>query len=36
VDGVIVGTSLKQDGVTTNPVDEKRVARLMAVVKGLR
>lgn len=35
-DGVIVGTSLKQDEVTTNPVDEKRVARLMTVVKGLR
>ena len=36
VDGVIVGTSLKQDGVTTNPVDEKRIARLMAVVRELR
>jgi membrane complex biogenesis BtpA family protein len=35
-DGVIVGTSLKQGGVTTNPVDEKRVARLMAVVGELR
>ncbi len=35
-DGVIVGTSLKQGGVTTNPVDEKRVAGLMAVVGELR
>jgi membrane complex biogenesis BtpA family protein len=35
-DGVIVGTSLKQDGVTTNPVDERRVAGLMAVVGELR
>jgi membrane complex biogenesis BtpA family protein len=35
-DGVIVGTSLKQGGVTTNPIDEKRVARLMAVVRELR
>jgi predicted TIM-barrel enzyme len=35
-DGVIVGTSFKQDGITTNPVDEKRVARLMAVVRESR
>jgi membrane complex biogenesis BtpA family protein len=35
-DGVIVGTSLKHDGVTTNPVDETRVAGLMAVVGKLR
>jgi membrane complex biogenesis BtpA family protein len=35
-DGVIVGTSLKEDGVTTNRVDGTRVARLMATVRGLR
>ena len=35
-DGVIVGTSFKQDGVTTNPVDEKGVARLMSVARELR
>jgi len=32
-DGVIVGTSLKQGGITTNPVDMIRVAQLMATVK---
>jgi membrane complex biogenesis BtpA family protein len=31
-DGVIVGTSLKQGGITVGPVDRTRVARLMAVV----
>jgi len=35
-DGAIVGTSLKVDGITWNPVDEERVKRLMAVVNGLR
>jgi membrane complex biogenesis BtpA family protein len=35
-DGVIVGTSLKEGGITTNRVDETRVARLMAAVRDLR
>lgn len=35
-DGVIVGTSLKEDGITTNPVDKTRVAKLMLLVKELR
>jgi membrane complex biogenesis BtpA family protein len=35
-DGVIVGTSLKEAGVTTNPVDKARVAAFMALVKQLR
>ncbi len=35
-DGVIVGTSLKEDGITTNPVDKTRVAALMASAKELR
>jgi len=29
-DGCIVGTSLKQDGITWNPVDPTRVERLLA------
>jgi hypothetical protein len=36
VDGAIVGTSLKFDGVVGNPVDEKRVKTLMTAVKQLR
>ena len=36
VDGVIVGTSLKEEGMVTNPVDRARVARLMAAVDELR
>lgn len=35
-DGVIVGTSLKVDGVTWNPVDEKRVTRFMKTVRSFR
>jgi membrane complex biogenesis BtpA family protein len=35
-DGVIVGSSLKVDGYTWNPVDEKRVAAFMAEVKETR
>ena len=35
-DGVIVGTSLKEDGVTTNPVDKTRVVKLMALASQLR
>jgi membrane complex biogenesis BtpA family protein len=31
-DGAIVGTSLKVDGVATNPVDPKRVEELMAAI----
>ncbi len=35
-DGVIVGTGLKEDGIVTNPVDQVRVAALMAEVQKLR
>jgi len=35
-DGVIVGTSLKVDGITWNPVDEARARRLMARVEEAR
>jgi hypothetical protein len=33
-DGVIVGTALKEDGVTTNPVDEARVRDLVGAARG--
>ncbi len=35
-DGAIVGTSLKLDGVVTNPVNPKRVARLVKMAEGIR
>jgi membrane complex biogenesis BtpA family protein len=35
-DGAIVGTSLKVDGVSSNPVDRQRVSELMATVKEIR
>ena len=35
-DGVIVGSSLKVDGYTWNPVDEKRVKAFMDEVKSVR
>jgi len=35
-DGVIVGTSLKKDGITWNPVDINRVKEFMEVVNTLR
>jgi membrane complex biogenesis BtpA family protein len=35
-DGIVIGTHLKVDGVTWNPVDEARVKRFMEVVKGMR
>jgi len=35
-DGVIVGTALKRDGVTWNPVEEVRVSEFMKTVKKLR
>lgn len=35
-DGVIVGTSLKYNGITENPVDEERVKQLMEIVYRLR
>jgi len=35
-DGVLVGTSLKYDGVAHNPVDPTRVRRFMEVVRGVR
>ena len=33
-DGVIVGSSLKKDGILSNPVDVERVKRLVDVVRG--
>ena len=33
-DGVIVGTSLKRDGVVSNPVDQGRVAKLVSAGRG--
>ena len=33
-DGAIVGSSLKVDGVTWNPVEKQRVSALMAAVKN--
>lgn len=36
VDGAIVGTGLKEDGVTTARVDARRVEALLAVVKRMR
>ena len=33
-DGIIVGTSLKVDGCTTNPVDIERVRLLIRVARG--
>jgi len=35
-DGAIVGTSLKKDGITWNPVDPERVKRFMERVESLR
>lgn len=35
-DGAIVGTSLKRDGVTWNPVDRDRAMRLMDAVRAFR
>jgi hypothetical protein len=35
-DGAIVGTSLKEGGITENPVSEQRVRGLMEVVRALR
>lgn len=35
-DGAIVGTDLKKDGVTWNPVDETRVTKFMEIVKKIR
>ncbi|MBA7602171.1 hypothetical protein ES703_09257 [subsurface metagenome] len=35
-DGAIVGSSLKEDGYTWNPVDPRRVERLMEQVKQIR
>jgi uncharacterized protein len=35
-DGALVGTSLKRDGVTWNPVDHGRAARFMSVVRNWR
>jgi len=35
-DGAIVGTSLKRDGITWNPVDRDRAMRLMDAVRDVR
>jgi predicted TIM-barrel enzyme len=35
-DGVIVGSSLKADGNTWNPVDPERAKRFMQIVKKMR
>ena len=35
-DGVFVGTSLKQDGITWNPVDPERAGRFMNAVHRAR
>lgn len=35
-DGCVVGTSLKRDGITWNPVDPNRVQELMAVAREIR
>ncbi|MGE0724436.1 MAG: BtpA/SgcQ family protein [Alphaproteobacteria bacterium] len=35
-DGVVVGTHLKKDGITWNPVDRARVARFMDAVRKAR
>ncbi len=35
-DGVIVGTAFKKDGLTTNPVDPARVAKLMKLANEVR
>ena len=35
-DGVIVGTSVKESVLTTNPVDKARVERLVAAVRAIR
>lgn len=35
-DGAIVGTSLKRDGITWNPVDRDRAARLMDAARAAR
>jgi uncharacterized protein len=36
VDGVIVGTALKLDGNTWNPVDPDRAAKMVEIVRGIR
>jgi predicted TIM-barrel enzyme len=33
-DGAIVGTSFKEDGITTNPVERDRVHLFMEVVRA--
>lgn len=35
-DGAIVGSSLKKEGVTWNPVDKERVKKLMKVVSEIK
>ena len=35
-DGLIVGTSVKRDGVLGNPVDPRRVRRLVEAARGAR
>ena len=33
-DGAIIGTSLKRDGIITNPIDPERVRRMARVIQG--
>ena len=34
-DGAIIGTSLKRDGVISNPIDPERVKRMAQIIRGL-
>jgi predicted TIM-barrel enzyme len=34
-DGAIVGTSLKRDGIVSNPMDSERVKRMAEIIGGL-
>ncbi|MBU4362383.1 SgcQ protein, partial [bacterium] len=36
VDGAIIGTAFKVDGITWNPVSQERVNKLMQKVSSLR
>ena len=33
--GAIIGTSLKRDGVISNPIDPERVKRMAQIIRGL-
>ena len=34
-DGAIIGTSLKRDGIISNPIDPDRVSRMARIIQGL-